>query len=745
MKMKNEEMMMRRTYLSFIHYILFISVVLLTGCAGEDKLATGSDTLSGDGTKTPLRIEATLSTGSGITRAADKTFVEGDQLKVYLRHTTGNTKGSYTSVTADQAPRLVTLTKASSAAMTTTADANIDATDDLSASYTSTGSTIVNKLYWDDFSNSAAASTDLRTSGHGLQSYYGYCYNGGTPSTTLTETTGALGWTVKTDQQTHGSKTSDLLWSNEQETIIYGHDDKRENGTLGHGTLTIPFTHAMSEITVTLTAAEGFSGNPLTNTVLTLNSINTVTSLTAPTATVNSSGTSDNITMFAEDYTGGGLIRNFTAIIAPGTKLKQGEKLLDIKGVDDNDYTLTITGNMMEANLENGWRYNHTAEQIGEEDGMKYVITQPGVNYHLNVTVKKTVIQTHATLADWKTVTASGEGAIKFDNDANDPVLMNDEYITGVEGMSVVIVDKNKFTSGASFSLFTLPSTVSNGEATAHTNNEYTFATKTTFVDNAGDANDEWTNNPQIYWPNKSTYYYFRALAQYNSTTGEVNNIQSVGTDNANPPTLNKETAVAVSQGTIAGGHDILWGTTAKHKGTSTGTTYNRGQAIPPRTGDVPIAFEHAMSKITIRLETTNDATVTNNNAKVELSGATISISNLYTSGTITIENGEIERAATKTVAAITAMSAPISEFIVIPQPIGNEAKLTITLADGTTYSLQLNTCVETGGTTPISTWERGKHYTYTIHLEKEQITFRALVKDWDDVTGSGNANLEWD
>ena len=717
-----------------------VAALLLAGCSSEDKL-TNSSTLSGEG-KTPLRIEATLSTGSGITRAAGKQFELNDLLFVYLRHTIGGSKGSYNVTPADRAPELVVLKKGD---VTMTGDAATLSTSDLTA-VSSTDHNTPEPLYWDDFSNSASADTDLRTSGHGLQSYYGYCYNGGTPTEGLTagghtNADGIIKWTVNTDQQTNGSQKSDLLWSNEQETVIYQHADAR---TGDHRSLIIPFTHAMSEITVTLTAADGFSGSPLTDTELTLNGMKTTATLTAPAGTIATEEGTTTIKMARGTYSTG-LTREFTAIIAPGTKLKQGEKLLDIKGVDDNDYTLTITGNMMEENEENGWRYGHTEGQKGEDGGMKYVITQPGVNYHLNVTVKKTIIQTHATLADWKTVTASGEGDIKFDDDANDPVLMNDEYITGVEGMSVVIVDKNKFTSGASFSLFTLRSTVSNGEATSRTNNEYTFATKTTFVDNAGDANDEWTNNPQIYWPNKSTNYYFRALAQYNSTTGEVNNIQSVGTDNANPPTLNKETAVAVSQGTIAEGHDILWGTTAKHKGTSTGTTYERGQAIPPRTGDVPIAFEHAMSKITIQLETTNDATVTNNNAKVDLSGATISISNLYTSGTITIENGEIERAATKTEAAITAMNAPISEFIVIPQPIGNEAKLTITLADGTTYSLQLNTCVETGGTTPISTWARGKHYTYTIHLEKEQITFRALVKDWDDVTGSGNANLEWD
>ena len=714
MKMKNEEMMMRRTYLSFIHYILFISVVLLAGCAGEDKLATGSDTLSGEG-KTPLRIEATLSSGSGITRAADKTFVEGDQLKVYLRHTTGNTKGSYTSVTADQAPRLVTLTKASSAAMTTTADANIDATDDLSASYTSTGSTIVNKLYWDDFSNSAAEDTDLRTSGHGLQSYYGYCYNGGTPTTALVEETGVLGWTVQTDQQTNGCKTSDLLWSNEQETVIYQHADAR---TGDHRSLTIPFTHAMSEITVTLTAAEGFSGNPLTNTELTLNGMKTTATLTAPAGTITTDDGTTTIKMAKGTYSTG-LTREFTAIIAPGTVLTEGDELLVIDKVDDNKYTLTITASMLDS--ETAWAKDHkTADpvQTGTNgSGKKYVITQPGVNYHLNVTVNKTIIQTHATLADWKTVNATGTGDIVYPNDeTNDLLVMDDSETPGQSGINVVAVDKNKFSGSpaSSFSLFQLESNSTTSSANNRTNDVYSFATVSTFQDNAGDDNDQWINTPTIYWPNQSTNYYFRALAKFNSATNEVNSISSVGT-------YNTDKGTAVSQGTIGDGHDILWGTTAKHKGTKDPehpTVYDRGQAIPPRTGDVPIAFEHAMSKITFGLETAAGE-VSANTPAVNLSGATIAIKYIYTGGTINIENGNIDPSGDRAVDAIGATSS-LSNYIVVPQDIADAAKVIITLTDGTTYSLQLNLCKDDNGTpenpnddTAISTWARGKHYTY--------------------------------
>ena len=677
--------------------------LLLVGCSRSEL----PETLSG-GEKTPLQVEATLSSGIPVTKAGGSSFVENDVLVAYFRHTTGGSLGSYTTTAADQAPKLVTFT--------------VDNAGQITPS---------EPLYWDDFSNSASADTDLRTSGHGLQSYYGYCYNGGTPSTILVDAAGTLGWTIGSQTTAEAFQHADLLWSREQETVTYAHTSAH-NGA--HGTITIPFTHAMSEITVTVIASDGFSGssNPLASTVLILNGINTISAFTAPSAAFSSNTPTPPITMYGGTYTSGATTRIYTAIVAPGTELREGNKLLDIMGVDDNDYTLTITSSML---TTSNWASGHADGQYGSSGApaKAYVITQPGVNYHLTVTVKKTEIQTHATLADWATVNATGEGDIVFtDNEDDDHLMMDDSEVTPNTNVQVVAVDKNKFSVGASFSLFTLQSASAYNDASARTNEVYTFATVPAFHDNTGDANDQWINNPKIYWPNKTNNYYFRALAKFNSVSEGVNHITSVGT-------FDTDKGTAVSQGTIAAGHDILWGTTAKHLGTSTNRTYERGQAIPPRTGGVPIAFEHAMSKLTMNLETTSDA------AAVDLTGATISISNLYTSGTITIENGVITYTnADMTADAIAAAPAPISDLIVIPQTIGNDSKVTVTLSDGTTYKLQLNLC-EDNNNVAVGQWVRGKHYVYTIHLEKEKITFRALVKDWDVVTGSGNANLEWD
>lgn len=718
-----------------IRNILYISLVLLiAGCTNEENF---SDTLSGNGKKTPLLINATINTGRADTRAADNTFAVNDQLKVYIRHTTGEEGGTgvghYTYITPtpdpDYANQLVTI------------------------NVTSAGtSPSLSPIYWDDFSNSATDATDLRTSGHGLQSYYSYCYNGGTPTTALNESTSVLGWTVSTEQNTDTNlQNSDILWSPEQATVPYSHSTAYDSG---HGDFPIPYKHAMSEVTVTVTAAAGFVGstNPLSSTVLTLNAMNTVTELNARLQSFSplKQETAENIksvTMRAEAYTSGTLTRNYTAIVAPGTILKEDVKLLDITNAQGNDYTVTITAAML--STDDGKWGNGLSEpnQKGTDGGGKhYIVTQPGVNYHLDVTINKSSVQTHATLADWTTVNASGTGDIVL-NDDDTNLIMDDGDVTGITDVDIVGVDKNHFDNGSSFSLFRVIHDAAHDTPAERTNNTYDFATVSTFHDNDNPANDEWTKDPEIYWPNITDNFYYRALAKFNSSTGTgsniVNNITSVGT-------YDTDKGTSVSQGTTAAS-DILWGTTPKHRGFS-GATYARGGNIPPRKGGVPIAFEHAMSKVSFALETTNDASVLPTNAKVDITGATIAIINLHTSGTISIESGAITGSGINSYAAgatsaIPVQAFPISNLFVIPQDFSNgDAKLVITLPnyDNAVYSIPLKDCVVSGGSTPITAWERGKNYSYTIKIKKEAVQFHVQVKDWDVVNGSGNATLDW-
>ncbi|MBQ0074206.1 MAG: fimbrillin family protein [Prevotella sp.] len=675
-----------------IIYILMAAGVLAS--CSSDQLGEGADALSGNGEKTPIAIETNLS-ASPISRAYDKTFESGDVLLTYLRHITGETKGAYVSVAADQAPRLVSLTY--SGGELVEVDENTKGTDDLTASG--------GVLYWDDFSNSASAETDLRTDGHGLQSYYGYCFNGGEGtdnakgnaikgniSTALTEGTGVLGWSVPVDQSTDATllTKADLLWSAEQEKVTYAHADKNEGGN--HNTITIPYTHAMSKVTINVIAGEGYAAGCLGSTTVQIKDFNTTGTFTAPSQDIEPKASGDvmlfgetetKVTIDAKDLP----TRAFTAMTVPHTNLSVSNTLATITDVDGNNYTIPVTQKIIDAwkgQLEESEEEidNELAQAKGSRAEIpqgKGWITKPGVNYVLNVTIEKTKIKFSASLKDWDYVYAEAEGLIAFEGD----VTEKGEIATELQSTGFDVYKNTVNTS---------------------------FPTKSaTMAYTAG----KWGyKETPIYWLNKDDNEYFRAIAPMGTTL------------------------TALQQGT-----DYLWGTSAAEDKSGT----MEETAIAPRTGGVPLGFEHAMSKITVQLETAEgDASLATCPA-VNLTGAQISISNLSTGGSINLVNGAITPSATSENAITLKTTAELTNYCVIPQTIADASIMTIKLADGTTYSLQLNKCVLTGTDTAVNAWAKGQSYTYTIHLEKEKITFRALVKDWDEATGSGNATLEWD
>ena len=131
-------------------------------------------------------------------------------------------------------------------------------------------------------------------------------------------------------------------------------------------------------------------------------------------------------------------------------------------------------------------------------------------------------------------------------------------------------------------------------------------------------------------------------------------------------------------------------------------------------------------------------------------------ISNLYTAGTIRIDDGNIDLTGSTSDAISVDKGGTtnqqtrnlVTDLIVVPQSLEG-AIVTITFTDGesnvySAYTIPLNQCVVLGGSTPITAWEMGKNYSYTIKIKKETVQFHALVKDWDVVTGEGDAALVW-
>lgn len=680
------------------HKLTYLAVLamLAASCSSDDVGVDNIYTLSEDGSKTPIAVQTNLST-SPKTRAFDKTFESGDELLAYIEagklvdgtftyeekfHWAGNFNLTR-KITTDSEEGIGNITS-------TTEDTDLSPT-----------------LYWDDFSST---EYDLRSENpeRGIRLKYGYCYNGGEANASnntsdVAKEAGTLTWTVLSDQSAvDGSamKKSDLLYAATQEMITYGHDPE------SRGTLTLPYTHAMSKLTINVTTGEGYATDKanFASSALTMKNMQIMADVDAPADTVtvpegSSSGKSD-ITPFTKSKKN--TTATYQAIIGP-TSLTAGDILASLTSVGTSDTGLNNYNIPLTSGILTAWSAEDKmviTEEVLEDgiaqakpltratiDGAKTYTTKPGIHYILDVTIDKQKITIRATIIDWDEVETSGKGEIKFNADVKN-------------------IDKDNTITSGSFDVFHATTT----DALAKT-------TTATYTDG------KWTNSPYIYWENSSTDYFFRGLAKYDGTE---------------PSSVNGELGAA--QGT-----DLIWATTAAHKGEEIdGTThdYAEGAAINPRTGDIPMQFYHAMSKLTMKLETTSDA------SKVDLAGAKISISNLSTTGSINLVDGKITP-ATAIAAGIPSTAAPISDYPVIPQDLTQDLTdasiITITLADGTIYKLKLTDCKVTDSEEHITTWKRGKHYTYTIHLEKEAITFRALIKQWDDKEGSGYATLEWD
>lgn len=629
--------------------ILPISALMfLVGCSSDITSADSTERLE-------LGFNTSLSSAV-VSRASANQFAANSELLAFVRHVEGASKDNYNDVDAEL-DRLVTL--------------KVNADESVSVDGT--------PLYWDDFSKSAESDKDIRATNHGLQSYYGYCYNGGT-SKSFTKATGTLEWTAVTaPSNADDIQHTDLLWSAAQNMITYSHASVKNGKT---GILSVPFTHAMSEFTVVLEAGNGFSNKALKNTTVTLHSMNSKGTFTAPTATVDGSAAAD-FTMYspAPEEDTDVKSRTYVAMTVPGTVLSTENTFLSITDAEGNDYTYNLTT----ANLETAWA---TALAEGK--------TLPGYNYHLTITLNKSGVSVVASLTDWITVEAAGEGIINFTADVKSHNIAN------------------KLTEGNAFNLWMTAAT----EEPAYTASSTRTAEYT--------ANGLTLNSP-IYWPNGTDTYYFRAEANYDgeklTTLGEGDN------------------ATVVNQG-----QDRVWATTAEHKAPNVTKTYNAGEAIAPRTGSVPFEFKHVMSKVIINL-TTPTAEKGANEAStkhVDLTDASLSLSNVYPSGKLDIHTGAVT--ATGTPQAITATNS-LNENVV-PQAT-KDMVLTVTLKDGTKYTFNLaNAKVVKDGkatTDPISLWEQGNVYTYTINISKQAVELLGYVKDWVKNEGSGNAELIWD
>lgn len=632
-------------------YIGMAAVALgFVACANDN-----GDAPSNDGGKTPIDIAVAFVNGETVskstTRAVDKTFEANDKLVAHLQHVNGT--GADATLVGNY-EKTITLTMNSDVTMSETSNNNIQQTSSFA---------INEDLYWDDFSDD---KNDIRTGGHGLRSAWGYCYNGNSSAHTDGNHKDELEWSVSISQNTDNNfKTSDLLWSQKQTPVPYNHEKNN------HGTITIPYTHAMSKATIVLTAGEGFNDKAFDNTEITLKGVNVKGKFTASTGQVvgvTAEGHHDtgDIQMLKKSTDATNKSVTFECIFVPNTSLSDRKLWAEINNVAGNNYEIKLTSAMLS---EGKW---------GTES-----LTKSGVNYKLTATINKQKIDVVAQIADWINKDTSADGKIQFSTDLTNITSTGD-------------------LSAGSYLVFM-----------SDTDNDTNYGDAAT---TRSHSENGWQDSPTIYWQGEGQARFFRGLAKMN---GESLTSEGVSRN--------------AEQGT-----DLLWATTPQHTGkdnSGNDKTYQAGEKIEPRTSFVPLKFEHAMSKVKFTFATTG-----NDDTKVELSKLTFSIDGIVNKGTIDISNGKIKLSE----ASEDKQSLTESEKIVIPQSLEGK-NMKITLKDGTTYTLDLPKCKVNNTTTEIAEWKAGESYEYTITLAKEAIQFRALIKDWNKKTGSGDASLDWD
>ena len=647
----------------FKHIFSVVAVMAASGCADDN-----TTPLTADSAKTPVNIAVAVADAetSGKTRAVDKRFESNDVLVAHLQHVS---KEDSNQTLQGNFEKTITLTM--------NADVEMNPVPESTNTQQTTSFTTNETLYWDDFSD---ATHDIRAEGHGLRSAWGYCYNGNSSASSSDNYGDTQVWSVAQDQKS-GIKSSDLLWSKTQEPVEYNHDKNNR------GTITIPYTHAMSKATIKLTASDGFGATPFNNTFIPLTNVNTKGNFTASTATVQGTEAEDgygtgNIQM--HKISADGKPATFDCLFVPNTLFTPGNNIAKVEDVEGNNYDIVITEAM-----ERQWGHHSVS----------------GTNYKLVGTLKKQAIDIVAQITDWTEIVSTGnEGQIKFSTD---------------------------------FTFSTQPQDL--GEGTSY--DVFMTADKDRFEEKSTTrklVDDKWTDNPVLYWQGEGQKRYFRGLAKLEKDCEGKELITTVGG------------SLEANQGI-----DLLWATTTKHTGTKadgTAVTYEEGDAIDPRTSAVPLQFSHAMSKVKFVLTTSADDA----DDKVDLTDAKVSIADVYTMGKVSMDNGSIggyrssAKTLEKTVTENSDGKYETEDCIVIPQSTSNLTEpvtaktLVITLDDKTTYSLKLPECEDDKGE-KITFWERGNYYVYTSKLTKGAIGFRAMIKDWNKKTGSGNASLDWD
>lgn len=729
-----------------IHYLYIAAFTFLIACSSEERIQTT------DHTSGPIELSAGIvespskATTRGLFEDTHQALTVGTQLALQI-------SGTWTG--HDPSPVI----------QTTTATVGAE-----TPSGSRKNSITCNPVrYWDEY---GSADPDNATTGRteGLTIYGAAVDNKATATTGVNGLLGvadwtAFQWTLPEDQNVSGSYPADkdLLISNNVKgagnTYLFAY---RTSGKL------LEFTHALSKITVKLTAGAGFddtnsdSKNDFAS--------NPVVELTSNVA--NSTANSNwalitgkvNITTGAVDITSSGqgtpavinMYRNgsstshlaiMEALVMPGSQFTSDGAIIARINADGNIYY--VTAQKIRAAIS----ASHASEGAYS--------TEAGKNYIIKITVNKTSIDVTATVANWTDVTAAEEA----------PVI----NVAGSFGGGSGSLSKDYF----SFYRSTLLNTgYGTSAGTYYTEERRAKLVSENWTLGVG-VDAGWTATP-LYWPNHNTHYQFRGVWPCTGTeTGVVVYPRvETATHSATQYQVIKVSNVAYSANTFPSDLQIARPEIHDNYGNIDNTKkcnnsdhesvslYDVG--ICATEGTINLNFRYMMSRVDVNLTTSKSEDV-DYPATVNLNKAQVEIVNVHKTGDVKLGDREViptgVKSATPDPATDTFGNYILGNYsyndgtktatyssAIVPQTLtytsalhSNNVMFRITIykngdpSQGVDdiYYADIDPILNSAGTAkvaPNGKWESGVHYVYNLRLTKTNVQVTASLTNWSTV-----------
>lgn len=556
------------------------------------------------------------------------------------------------------------------------------------------------KIFWDDYGTADPGNSTGRATGLTI---YGVAVNGETSAPVVSDFTD-LSWTLAADQSS-GWASKDLLTSNNVKVGgidgAYKFDD-RTSGKL------LEFTHAMTKITVVLTAGKGFEDNKFVAApTVTLKQFKNTGNVNVITKTSSPSDPKADIQMHLAEGGASNTTATFDALVYPGNMFENTTNILELTA-DGNTYIVTAAE--LNKAIQNAITNKVTTGYPGTDNTL-----QQGWNYKLRITVDKTEILVTATIVDWNEVVADPE-TTKID-------------ITTAYGIEADGTTEKSFTNTFDFFRSTTINSGYSNDATVTYNtvtSKYDFSTP-------------------LYWPNHSIHYFFRGVypkvgdapltpsGKFSTTTS---NASTIAVDNV---------AYEISKypSDLAIGYPRTTNETC--------TAHNKNVAelgICATEGEIRMNFRYVMSQVEVELQSvTGDAAVNiNENTVVELV-------NVYNTGNVNMNDGSVSVSGDKNRYTLNNVASENLKrhSAIVPQALtftekgattNLRFKITVTNDDTTTdvYYADVEPILKSdksGKVAPNGKWESGVHYKYTLKLTKTEIKVTATITDWVTVNAS--------